>query len=236
MEQKNSVNQTSPDYLEQPTPPIRKLIAKRMLESKKEAPHFYVTTKIDMRRAAAFRTEWNGQNEIKISFNDLILKAVALALKKHPKINASFREETIVFHQKVHVGVAIALDEGLVVAVIRDCDQKSLAEIARETRDLAERAKTRKIKSSEIRGSTFTVSNLGMYGIDSFTAIINKPEAAILAVGGIQEIPVVADGHIVIGKQMKITLSSDHRVVDGSNSAAFVQEVKQLLETPSLLE
>jgi len=225
--------QSSADFIEQPTPPIRKLIARRMLESKNEAPHFYVTTKIDMRQAVALRADWNAKNEMKISFNDLILKAVALALKKHPKLNASFQGDTIIYHQKIHVGVAISLDEGLVVAVVRDCDQKSLAEIARETRDLAERAKIRKIKSSEIRGGTFTVSNLGMYGIDSFTAIINKPEAAILAVGGIQDVPIVADGQIVPGKVMKITLSSDHRVIDGSNSAAFVQEVKRLLETPA---
>ena len=211
---------------------MRKTIARRLAESKFSAPHFYLTMEIDMDNAIAARKSVNALGEVKISFNDLVVKAVAMALRKHPKVNASWRGESIVYYNYVNVGVAVAVDEGLLVPVIRNTDHKGLAQISAEVRDYAQKAKDKKLQPSDWEGNTFTISNLGMFGIDEFTAIINPPDACILAVGGIKETPVVKNGQIVPGNIMKVTLSCDHRVVDGATGAAFLQTVKTNLENP----
>lgn len=217
---------------------MRKTIARRLSESKFSAPHFYLTADIEMEQAVALRTRLNEVSEVnggpKLSFNDLITKACALALQRHPDVNASYLESEGVFryHKDVHIGIAVAIDEGLMTPVIRDADRKGLAQIADETRDLARRARDRKLDPSEWEGSTFTTSNLGMFGIEEFTAIINPPNACILAIGGIRDVPVVKDGEIVPGKRMKLTLSCDHRVVDGAKGAEFLGTVRRLLEEP----
>ncbi len=217
---------------------MRKTIARRLAQSKFTAPHFYLTADIDMEQAVDFRQRLNvlaeQQERPKISFNDLITKACALALRRHPFVNASYLEEEgeIRQHRAVHVGVAVAIDEGLVTPVIRHADQKGLGQIAEETRALAERARERKLQPDEMAGSTFTTSNLGMFGIDEFTAIINPPNACILAIGAIRDVPVVRDGQVVPGKRMKVTLSCDHRLVDGATGAQFLGTVRQYLEEP----
>jgi pyruvate dehydrogenase E2 component (dihydrolipoamide acetyltransferase) len=206
-----------------------------MTESKNQVPHFYLTIVINMQKVTALRQQLNAQSEQKISYNDFIVKATALALKNYPQVNASWGDDSIHFHQVVNIGIAVGLEDGLVVPVIQLCDQKSLHQLAKESRDLAERAKVRKLKSADIKGGTFTISNLGMYGIHEFSAVINPPEAAILAVGAIEMVPVVIAGEISIGAQMKVTLSCDHRVIDGAVGAAFLQDLKKLLENPAKL-
>ncbi|HID24480.1 MAG TPA: pyruvate dehydrogenase complex dihydrolipoamide acetyltransferase, partial [Planctomycetaceae bacterium] len=215
---------------------MRAAIARRMTQSKTSVPHFYLVMEIDMKNAIEFRKSLNDlQSEIKISFNDLILKAVAQALQKHPQVNGSFAGDKIVYHNHVDLGVAVALDDGLITPVIRNCESKSIGQIAREVRELAMRAKERKLKPEEYSNSTFSISNLGMYGIEEFSAIINPPEAAILAVGAIVQKPVVQDGEIVIGHRMKVTLSCDHRIVDGAIGSLFLREFKRLMENPLAL-
>jgi pyruvate dehydrogenase E2 component (dihydrolipoamide acetyltransferase) len=211
---------------------MRKTIARRLAESKFSAPHFYLTMEIDMDNAMQARKMINAAGGVKISFNDFVVKAVATALRKHPKVNASWRGDTIVYYNYINVGVAVAVDEGLLVPVIRNTDHKGLAQISAEVRDFAQRAKDKKLQPSDWEGNTFTISNLGMYGIEEFTAIINPPDACILAVGGIKEVPVIKNGQVVPGNRMKVTLSCDHRVVDGATGAAFLQEVKANLEEP----
>jgi pyruvate dehydrogenase E2 component (dihydrolipoamide acetyltransferase) len=217
---------------------MRKTIARRLAESKDTAPHFYLTVDVAMENASAFRNQLNelatSQNRGKISFNDLISKASALALRQHPYVNASYleKEGEIRLHREVHVAIAVAIDEGLITPVVRHVDQKGLAQIAEETRVLAERARERKLQPDEFEGSTFTTSNLGMFGIEEFTAIINPPNAGILAIGAIRDVPVVKNGDIVAGKRMKLTLSCDHRVVDGATGAQFLHTVKHYLEEP----
>jgi pyruvate dehydrogenase E2 component (dihydrolipoamide acetyltransferase) len=217
---------------------MRKTIARRLAESKFTAPHFYLTVDIDMKKALAFRKQINEVSEskglAKISVNDLITKACAFALRKHPYVNASYleKEGVLRFHDDVHIAVAVAIDEGLVTPVIRNADRKGLAEIAAETRTLAGKARDRKLDPSEWEGSTFTTSNLGMFGIEEFTAIINPPNACILAIGGIRDEAVVKDGQIVPGKRMKVTLSCDHRIVDGASGAEFLTTVRSMLEEP----
>jgi pyruvate dehydrogenase E2 component (dihydrolipoamide acetyltransferase) len=211
---------------------MRKVIAKRLAESKFTAPHFYLTMSIDMDKAVASRAQINDVSPFKISFNDMVLKAVAIALKKHPVINSSWLGDTIRTNHHVNIGVAVAVDEGLLVPVVRFADTKGLAQIAAEVKDFATRAKNKKLQPSDWEGSTFTISNLGMFGIDEFTAIINPPDSCILAIGAIQQIPVVKNGQVVPGNIMKVTLSCDHRVVDGASGAAFLQTVKGLLEEP----
>ncbi|MFQ5570909.1 MAG: pyruvate dehydrogenase complex dihydrolipoamide acetyltransferase [Rhodothermales bacterium] len=217
---------------------MRKTIARRLAQSKFGAPHFYLTVDIDMERAVAGRKHLNAvaesQGISKISFNDLITKACALALRRHPQVNASYLEDEgeIRRYHYVHVGVAVAIDEGLVTPVIRHADRKGLVQIAEETRALAARARDRRLQPDEMAGSTFTTSNLGMFGIEEFTAIINPPNACILAIGAIRDVPVVKDGQVVPGKRMKVTLSCDHRVVDGATGSRFLETVQQYLEEP----
>jgi len=217
---------------EVPVSQMRKVIAKRLSESLFTAPHFYVTMVIDMDAAVAARARINENAKVKISFNDIVLKACAIALKKHPAINSSWLGDKIRVNHHVNIGVAVAVEEGLLVPVIRFADTKGLAQIAGEVKELAQKAKDKKLQPSEWEGNTFTISNLGMFGVDEFTAIINSPDACILAVGGISQVPVVKNGEIVPGNQMKVTLSCDHRVVDGATGAAFLQTLKSLLEEP----
>lgn len=225
-------------YEAQPISQMRKAIARRLAQSKFTAPHFYLTVDVDMQNAVQFRQELNVLAEkggkSKISFNDLVTKACAVALRQHPYVNASYLEAEgeLRFHNAAHVAVAVAIDEGLITPVIRNADAKGLAQIAEETRDLATRARDRQLAPEEYEGSTFTTSNLGMFGIEEFTAIINPPNACILAIGAIRDEPVVKDGVVVPGKRMKVTLSCDHRVVDGASGAAFLTSVKGFLENP----
>jgi pyruvate dehydrogenase E2 component (dihydrolipoamide acetyltransferase) len=211
---------------------MRRVIAKRLSESLYTAPHFFVTVEIDMDAAVALREELQRAEDVKVSYNDFVVKACAKALTRFPVVNASWTGEAIQTHAEVHVGVAVSLPDGLITPVVRNADRKSVADIAREIKDLAVRARDRKLKPEEFTGSTFTVSNLGMYDVTEFTAIINPPESCILAVGAVRKQPVVADDELTIGHRMKVTLSSDHRVVDGALAAQFLAEVRRLLESP----
>jgi pyruvate dehydrogenase E2 component (dihydrolipoamide acetyltransferase) len=211
---------------------MRKVIARRLAESKFGAPHFYLTMEINMDKAIEARTSMNEFSPVKLSFNDLVIKAAAVALRKHPKINSSWRGDKIRYNQHIHIGVAVAVEEGLLVPVVRFADNKTLSHIAAEVKDLGGKAKNKQLQPSDWEGNTFTVSNLGMFGIEEFTAIINPPDACILAVGGIKQTPIVKDGEIKVGNVMKVTLSCDHRVVDGALGAAFLQTLKGLLEDP----
>jgi len=211
---------------------MRKTIAKRLAESKFSAPHFYLTMEINMDRIVEARISMNEVSPVKISFNDLIIKAAAAALRRHPKVNASWLEDKIRYNNHIHIGVAVAVEEGLLVPVVRFADNKSVSHIAAEVKDLGAKAKNKQLQPNDWEGNTFTISNLGMFGIEEFTAIINPPDACIMAVGGIKEAPIVKNGEIVPGKIMKVTLSCDHRVVDGATGAAFLQTFKELLEDP----
>lgn len=219
-------------YTEKPVSQMRKVIAKRLSESLFTAPHFYLTMSIDMDSAMQARAKINEFASVKISFNDIVLKAVAVALKQHPNVNSSWLEDKIRYNEHVNIGVAVAVEDGLLVPVVRFADGKSLSHISAEVKDFALRAKTKKLQPQDWEGSTFTISNLGMFGIDEFTAIINPPDACILAVGGIQQVPVVKYSAVVPGNVMKVTLSCDHRVVDGATGSAFLQTLKALLEEP----
>jgi pyruvate dehydrogenase E2 component (dihydrolipoamide acetyltransferase) len=219
-------------FEEVPVSQMRKIIAKRLAESKFSAPHFYVTMSIDMDKAVESRTKLNEVSPVKISFNDIVLKAVAVALKQHPAVNSSWLGDKIRINHHVNIGVAVAVEDGLLVPVVRFADTKSLSQIATEVKDYAQRAKAKKLQPSEWEGSTFTISNMGMFGVDEFTAIINPPDACILAVSAIQQVPVVKNGAIVPGNVMKLTLSCDHRVVDGATGSLFLQTLKSLLEEP----
>ncbi len=219
-------------FEEVPVSQMRKTIARRLSESLFTAPHFYLTMTIDMDACVAARTRINETSKTKISFNDMVLKATAVALKQHPKVNSSWLGDTIRINHHVNIGVAVAVDEGLLVPVVRFADSLSLSQIATQVKDYAQRAKDKKLQPADWEGSTFTISNLGMFGIDQFTAIINPPDACILAVGGIAQVPVVKNGAVVPGNIMKVTLSCDHRVVDGATGAAFLQTLKSLLEEP----
>lgn len=211
---------------------MRKTIARRLSESKFSAPHFYLTLDIDMDNAIDARKRINAVAPQKISFNDFVIKAAAVALKQHPVINSSWAGDTIRRNHDINIGMAVAVDEGLLVPVIRNADQKGLATINTEAKEFAAKARDKKLQPSEWEGNTFTISNLGMFGIEEFTAIINAPDACILAVGGIKQVPVVKDGAVVPGNVMKITLSCDHRVVDGASGAAFLNTMKGILENP----
>lgn len=220
---------------EVPVSQMRKTIARRLSESLFTAPHFYLTMSIDMDNAMATRAKLNELSPVKISFNDIILKAVAVSLKQHPKVNSSWLGDKIRFNHHINIGVAVAVEEGLLVPVVRFADTKSLKTIATEVKQFAQKAKDKKLQPADWEGSTFTISNLGMFGIDEFTAIINPPDACILAVGGISQVPVVKNGQVVAGNVMKVTLSCDHRVVDGATGAAFLQTLKSLLEEPLMM-
>ena len=223
-------------FVDEPVSQMRKVIAQRLAESKFSAPHFYLTISINMDNAIESRKAINNAiNPSKISFNDLVVKAAAVSLKDHPKVNASWFGDFIRYNDHVHIGVAVAVDEGLLVPVIRFTNEKSLTQIGQEVKSLAQKAKDKKLQPEEWEGNTFTISNLGMFGIDEFTAIVNPPDACILAIGGIQQVPVVKNGEIVPGNIMKVTLSCDHRVVDGAVGSAFLNSFKNYLENPVLL-
>jgi len=211
---------------------MRKTIAKRLAESKFTNPHYYETIDIDMGPVFKARKNLNEAGDVKISFNDIVVKACAMALRRHPAINSSWKGDTILEHGDVNVAFAVAIEEGLVTPVIRQTDQKGLAQISSESKELAELARDRKLQPEQMEGSTFTISNLGMFGIEEFTAIINPPNACILAVGTIRDVPVVEEGEVVPGKRMKVTLSSDHRIVDGATAAKFLSTLRSLLENP----
>jgi pyruvate dehydrogenase E2 component (dihydrolipoamide acetyltransferase) len=219
-------------FTDEPVSQMRKTIARRLSESKFTAPHFYLTLDIDMDNAIAARKALNAMEGIKVSFNDMVIKSVAHALKQHPTVNSAWLGDVIRRNQHVHIGVAVAVDEGLLVPVIRFADTKGLTQISSEVKDYAQKAKDKKLQPSDWEGNTFTISNLGMFGIESFTAIVNLPDSCILAIGGIKEIPVVKNGQIIPGNVMKVTLSCDHRVVDGASGAAFLQTFKQFMENP----
>jgi len=219
-------------FTDVPVTQMRKTIARRLGESKFSAPHFYLTIEIDMDQAMIDRQRINEMAPTKISFNDLVIKAATRALRLHPQINSSWLGDRIRTNHDINIGVAVAVDEGLLVPVIRHADMKSLSQINSEVAAFAEKAKARKLQPEEMQGNTFTISNLGMFGIEEFTAIINPPDACILAVGGIIQKPVVKDGQMVIGNRMKVTLSCDHRVVDGAMGAKFLQTFSQILSAP----
>ena len=219
-------------FSEEPVSQMRKTIARRLAESKFTAPHFYLSISVDMDNAISSRKAINANSVQKISFNDFIVKATAVSLRNHPKVNSSWREDVIRRNEHINVGVAVAVEDGLLVPVLRYTDTKTLAEISSEVKGFVQGAKDKKLQPPDWEGSTFTISNLGMFGIDEFTAIINTPDACILAVGGIQQIPVVKSGVIVPGNVMKLTLSCDHRVVDGASGAAFLNTLKDYLENP----
>jgi len=211
---------------------MRKVIAKRLGESKFSAPHYYLTIEVDMDNAKASRAQINNLPDTKVSFNDMVLKACAMALKKHPQVNTSWNGDSTIYKHHIHMGVAVAVDEGLVVPVVKFADQMSLTQLGTAVKDLAGRARNKKIKPDEMEGSTFTVSNLGMFGIQEFTSIINQPNSAILSVGAIVDKPVVKNGEIVAGSTMKVTLACDHRTVDGATGAQFLQTLRAYLENP----
>ena len=221
-------------YDDVPLTQIRKTIAKRLVTSLGPIPHFFLTTEVDMERAAEARDALNQQrgDQGKISYNDVIIKATALALVKHRACNAWFQDDHIRYWNEVHIGIAVAVEDGLITPVIRNADRKSLVEIGREARELAEKARSRRLQPTEYTGSTFSVSNLGMFEIDQFTAVINPPEAGILAIGSVTQKPVVVGGQLAPGRRMRITMSCDHRVIDGATGAAFLKTLKQMLENP----
>ena len=219
-------------FTDVPVSQMRKVIAKRLSESLFTAPHFYLTMSINMDAAIEARAKMNEVAKVKISFNDMVVKATAMALKQNPKVNSSWMGDFIRYNNHINIGVAVAVEDGLLVPVVRFADGKSLSQIGAEVKEYAQKAKDKKLQPADWEGSTFTISNLGMFGIDQFTAIINPPDSCILAVGGISEEPVVKNGQIVPGNVMKVTLSCDHRVVDGATGAAFLQTLKQLLEEP----
>jgi pyruvate dehydrogenase E2 component (dihydrolipoamide acetyltransferase) len=219
-------------FEEVPVSQMRKVIAKRLAESKFTAPHFYLTMEINMDKAIEARNSLNEIAPVKISFNDMVIKAVAASLRKHPKVNSSWLGDKIRYNHHIHIGVAVAVEEGLLVPVVRFADNKTLSHISAEVKELGAKAKNKQLQPADWAGNTFTISNLGMFGIDEFTAIVNPPDACIMAVGGIKQTPVIKDGQIKAGNIMKVTLSCDHRVVDGSIGAAFLQTFKSLMEDP----
>jgi pyruvate dehydrogenase E2 component (dihydrolipoamide acetyltransferase) len=214
---------------------MRKTIARRLAESKFTAPHFYLTLDIDMSNAIATRKSLNSLDGVKVSFNDMVIKAVAMALRQHPTVNSAWMGDFIRRNEHVNIGVAVAVEEGLLVPVVRFADNKGLTQISAEVREFAQKAKDKKLQPSDWEGNTFTISNLGMFGIESFTAIVNPPDSCILAIGGIKEVPVVKNGQVVPGSVMKVTLSCDHRVVDGASGASFLQTFKTYMEQPAAM-
>jgi pyruvate dehydrogenase E2 component (dihydrolipoamide acetyltransferase) len=222
-----------PEYEDVALTSIRAAIARRMVLSKAPVPHFYVTSEVAMDRAWELRDQLNQlEGEPRISVNDLVVRACAIALGAHPGVNASLQGDAVRLHRRAHIGIAVALDEGLITPVLRDCDGKSLAQIAIEGRDLVERARARKLRANELSGATFSISNLGMFDVVDFSAIINPPEGAILAVGAVRQVPVATPAGVGIGRRMHVTLSCDHRVMDGAMGARFLRSIKRLLEEP----
>lgn len=230
--QKGAVYTGKESYEEVAVTQMRKTIARRLAESKFTAPHFYLTMEIVMDKAMEARKAMNEYSLVKLSVNDLVVKAAAIALRRHPQVNSSWLGDKIRFNHHIHIGVAVAVEEGLLVPVVRFADNKPLSQISAEVKDLSEKAKTKKLQPADWEGNTFTISNLGMFGIEEFTAIINPPDACILAVGGVKETVLVKDGQMRPGHVMKVTLSCDHRVVDGVVGSKFLQTFKELLEEP----
>jgi pyruvate dehydrogenase E2 component (dihydrolipoamide acetyltransferase) len=223
-------------YRDEPLSEMRRTIARRLITSLGPVPHFFLTIEIDMERAAEMRRALNEIDpEVKVSINDIIIKVVAAALIQHPQVNASFQDKTIRYYEHADVGVAVATENGLITPVVRSADLKSLTEIAVEVRELADRARARKLKPEEYTGASFSVSNLGMFGIDEFTAVINPPEAGILAIGAMAPKPVARENEVVVRQTMRVTMSCDHRVVDGATGAQFLQTFKKILENPLYL-
>lgn len=231
----SSVAAGTESYTEIAVSQMRKVIARRLAESKFSAPHFYLTVEIDMDNAIASRTAINANGDVKVSYNDFVVKACAMALRKHPTINSAWLGDKIRINHHIHVGVAISVEDGLLVPVVRFADQKGLQQISAEVKEYAQKAKAKKLQPSDWEGNTFTISNLGMFDIDEFTAIINPPDACILAVGSIQQKPVVKNGAVVPGNIMKVTLSCDHRIVDGVAGAEFLKTLKAYLENPVMM-
>jgi pyruvate dehydrogenase E2 component (dihydrolipoamide acetyltransferase) len=222
-----------PEYEDRPLGPMRATIAKRMPLAKGPVPHFYVTAEVATDRAWELREEWNAiEGRPRLSINDLVVRACAIALLQHPGVNASFQGETVRVWRRAHIGIAVALEDGLITPVLRDAHAKTLAQIAVEARDLAERARTRKLRTQELTGATFSVSNLGMFDVAEFAAIINPPEGAILAVGAVRRVPVAGDAGVTVGRRLTLTLSCDHRAMDGAMAARFLGDVRRLLEQP----
>jgi pyruvate dehydrogenase E2 component (dihydrolipoamide acetyltransferase) len=226
-----------PEFRDEPLSQMRKTIAQRLAQSLGPVPHFYLTIDVDMKKAKELRESANKLNaDLKLTYNDIIVKACAVALTQHPDVNASYTGNAIRYHNRIHLGIAVAIEGGgLITPVVRDCNLKTLQQISTESKDLIARARTRKLKPEEYAGSTFSVSNLGMMGIVEFSAVINPPEGAILAIGSVEEKPVVEDGQITIGYRCRMTLSCDHRVVDGATGARFLQTLQQILENPLLM-
>ena len=214
---------------------MRNIIAKRLAESKFTAPHYYLMVEINMDKAIEARKELNSLPDTKVSFNDMVIKATALALRKHPQINSSWAGDKIIHHGNINVGVAVAVPDGLVVPVLKNTDFMTYNQISASVKDMASKAKTKALKANEMEGSTFSVSNLGMFGIETFTSIINQPNSAILSVGAIIEKPIVKNGQIVVGNTMKLSLACDHRVIDGATGAQFLQTLRTYLESPLTL-
>ncbi|MDQ3753128.1 MAG: pyruvate dehydrogenase complex dihydrolipoamide acetyltransferase [Acidobacteriota bacterium] len=233
--QQPAIEGASP-YRDEPLSTMRSTIARRLTSSIGPVPHFFLTTEIEMDRTADLRRSLNElDKETKISFNDIIIKVAAVALAQHRQVNASFQDKAVRYYERADIGVAVAIEDGLITPVIRSAERKSIGQISREVRELAERARARKLQPEEYTGATFSISNLGMFGIDDFTAVINPPEAAILAVGAVQPKAVVRDNEIVARQMMRVTMSCDHRVIDGATGAQFLQTFKQILENPLLL-
>ncbi len=223
-------------YHDEPISEMRRTIAKRLVTSLGPIPHFFLTVEIEMDRAAEMRAGINAlEPDLKLSINDIIIKCAAAALLQHPQVNASFQDKVVRYYDHADIGVAVAIEDGLITPIIRAADQKSLSEIAGEVRDLADRARNRKLRPEEYMGASFSISNLGMFGIDEFTAVINPPEGAILAVGAMTPKPVVRDNQVVVRQMMHVTMSCDHRVIDGATGAKFLQTFKRILENPLFL-
>jgi pyruvate dehydrogenase E2 component (dihydrolipoamide acetyltransferase) len=227
-----AVNFVAGETTETPNSQMRNVIAKRLAESKFTAPHYYLMVEINMDKAIEARKELNSLPDTKVSFNDMVIKATALALRKHPQINSSWAGDKIIHHGNINVGVAVAVPDGLVVPVLKNTDFMTYNQISASVKDMASRAKTKALKANEMEGSTFSISNLGMFGIETFTSIINQPNSCILSVGAIIEKPVVKNGQIVVGNTMKLSLACDHRVVDGATGAQFLQTLRTYLESP----
>jgi pyruvate dehydrogenase E2 component (dihydrolipoamide acetyltransferase) len=227
-----TMESAGPEYTEEDASPIRKIIAKRMLDSKRNAPHFYLSVDTDMEPCISFRSKRNSEGKRKISFNDIIMKAVAVCLCKYPDCNVSYDEEKIRYYKGVNISLAVSVEGGLLTPTVTDCEKKSLETIHDESAALIEKARNRKLRPRDWMGGTFTISNLGMFGIEEFIAILNPPQAMILAAGAIRDVPVINNGEIIAGKRMKMVLSCDHRAVDGAQGALFLSELKTVLEDP----
>jgi pyruvate dehydrogenase E2 component (dihydrolipoamide acetyltransferase) len=222
-------------YTDEPFSQMRKAIARALSASKYSAPHFYLKMEVNMDNAIKARKAMNAKGDVKISFNDMVVKAVAMALRKHPKVNVDYIDNTIRYNHHIHIGVAVAVPDGLVVPVIKFADSKGFAQIGAEVKDMVVKAKTKKLTPEDMQGGTFAISNLGMYGIEDFTSIVNPPNGCILSVGAIKETPIVDNGEIKPGNVMKLSLSCDHRVVDGATGSEFLQTLKSYLENPVMM-